>query len=406
MSKQAEGALTGTRVLDLSRVLAGPFCTMLLADLGAEVIKVEEPRHGDETRGWGPPWVGEGPSRQSAYFQSVNRNKKSLAVDLKTSEGQQIVRSLAAGSQVLVENFKPGGLERYGLDFHRIRKVQPRLVYCSISGFGQDGPYRERPGYDSVIQAMSGLMSITGPAEGSSHKVGVAISDVLTGLYASTCILAALRHADLTGRGQWIDLALLDCQIAALVNVAANYLASGQPPGRHGNQHANIVPYQPFQAADGPFMLAVGNDSQFERLCEVMGHPELSQDPRFQQNAARVANRAELLDVLSAGFSRRSRAQWLRELLDAGVPAGPLRTVPEALEDEHSEFRGLVQSLDEFRTVGPPMRLSETPARIHLPPPHLGQHSRPVLRNLLGMNGKEIERLHRAGVIRLDAGDA
>lgn len=396
------GALDGVRVLDLSRVLAGPFCTMFLGDLGAEVIKVEEPAQGDETRGWGPPWLDRDGARISAYFHSVNRNKKSLAIDLKTAAGREMVRRLAVRSQALVENFKPGGLHAYGLSYARLRQENPALVYCSISGFGQSGPLRDRPGYDTVIQAMSGLMSITGPPEGPPCKVGVAISDVLTGLYAATSILAALRHAEKTGRGQWIDLALLDCQLGALVNVAANYLASGQTPPRFGNQHANIVPYQPFESADGRFMLAVGNDAQFARLCQVLGRPEIAWDERFKENAARVENRDALLPLLSREFIRKPAARWVDLLLKAGIPAGPLQSVSEALESEHAQTRDLIRTVDGARTVGPAFRLSATPPRIQLPPPRLGEHSRAILRDVLGLGSTEIANLHRRGIVKLD----
>ncbi len=399
MANGSPRALDGVRVLDLSRVLAGPFCTMLLGDLGAEFLKVEEPSRGDETRAWGPPWVGEGDGRLSAYFHSVNRNKKSLAVDLKAAEGQRLVRQLAVRSQVLVENFKPGGLAQYGLSYPDLEQINPSLVYCSISGYGQQGPYRERPGYDTVIQAMSGLMSITGPPEGPPYKVGVAISDVLTGLYAATSILAALRHAEQTGRGQWLDLALLDCQLASLVNVAGNYLAGGRPSGRHGNQHANIVPYQPFEASDGAFMLAVGNDRQFGRLCRLLGHPEWTDDERFRENSARVANREALVALLEPAFREGTRQHWVERLLEAGIPAGPIRGVDEALEDEHVAARGLLRELGGSRTVGPAPGFSETPPCVQLPPPGLGEHTREVLRDVLGLGEAEVDRLVESEVV-------
>ncbi len=402
--EQKNHALGGLRILDFSRVLAGPFCTMLMADLGAEVVKVEHPAHGDDTRAWGPPWAGDAADRLSAYYLSVNRNKRSLTLDLKTPEGQSIARQLALKSDVLIENFKVGQMRGYGLDFDRLHADQPRLVYCSITGYGQDGPYAERPGYDYVIQGQSGLMSITGPAEGPPYKVGVAISDVITGLFAANTILAALRHRDQTGEGQHVDISLLDSQIAALVNVASNYLVSRTPPQRYGNAHANIVPYEAFQAADGSFILAVGNDAQFRRCCELIGRPELAADGRFATNPARVNNRPELLALLEPIFAGRTVSEWVDAFLEAGIPAGPINDIPAVFDDPQVRARNLVHpvALANGVTVdllGPTPRLSATPPEIRFPPPLLGQDTDAILRELLGLDAATIELYRRRGII-------
>src|SRR5207302_4050407 len=315
----ANGALAHIRVLDLSRVLAGPWATQALADLGADVIKVERPGTGDDTRGWGPPWLRED-AGESAYFVSTNRGKRSITVDIARPEGQDIVRRLAAQSDVLVENYKVGALDRYGLGHRPLALLNPRLVYCSITGFGQTGPYRERAGYDFLVQAMGGLMSITGEPDGEPMKVGVAITDILTGMYASTAVLAALAHRERTGRGQQIDLALLDVQVAMLANQAQSYLVTGQLPGRLGNSHPSIVPYRAFATRDGHLVLAVGNDGQFARLCETAGQPGLAKDQRFATNAARVENRAELERILAEIFATRSNQEWIAQLEAATVP--------------------------------------------------------------------------------------
>jgi len=404
MSLDNQGTLSGLRVLDFSRVLAGPFCTMLLADLGADVIKVEHLARGDDTRAWGPPWLGEGDDAQSAYFLSVNRNKRSLTLDIKTPGGQDLARRLAAKSHVVVENFKAGQMASFGLSYDDLRAINPALVYCSITGFGQTGPYRDRPGYDYVIQAMSGLMSITGPEDGPPYKVGVAISDVFAGLFAATSILAAVRHSERTGQGQSIDVALLDAQIAALVNVASNFLVSGQTPPRFGNQHPNIVPYQTFSASDGEFVVAVGNDGQFARLCAVIGRPDLRDDPRCTTNPARVENRAWLIPALQAVFARRPAAEWVDRLLAAGIPAGPINTIPAALGDPHVAARGLVHEIDlqageVLRLIGPPVRMAPDAAEVRTPPPRLGEHTDEVLRDVLGLDAEAIAAYRAAGCI-------
>ncbi len=397
------GALDGLRVLDLTRVLAGPFCTMLLADLGADVIKVEHPVHGDDTRAWGPPWAGSEKDRLSAYYLSVNRNKRSLALDLKTPEGQALARQLALKSDVLIENFKVGQARGYGLGFESLHAKHPRLVYCSITGYGQDGPYAERPGYDYVVQGQSGLMSITGPAEGPPYKVGVAISDVVTGLFAANAIQAALYSRERTGEGQYIDIALLDSQIAALVNVASNYLVSHTPPGRYGNAHANIVPYEAFDASDGSFILAVGNDAQFTRCGELIGRPELAADERFATNPARVKHRAELIAILQPIFARRPVHAWVDDFLAAGIPSGPINDIPASLSDPQVQGRGLVRpvTLGNGATVdllGPTIRLSATPPTIRRPPPALGQDTDDILRDLLGLDEPTIKTYRRRGI--------
>jgi crotonobetainyl-CoA:carnitine CoA-transferase CaiB-like acyl-CoA transferase len=405
------GALAGVRVLDLSRVLAGPWAGQTLADLGAEVIKVERPGAGDDTRHWGPPYLHdrEGrPTAESAYYLAANRGKRSVAIDLGQAEGQALVRDLAGRCDVLIENFKVGGLARYGLDYATLARLHPGLVYCSVTGFGQDGPYRDRPGYDFMIQAMSGLMSVTGEADdrpgGGPQKVGVALTDVLTGLYATIAILAALRHRDLTGAGQQIDLALLDVQVACLANQALNYLVSGQPPGRLGNAHPNIVPYQAFASADGHLVVAVGNDAQFRRLCTLVGQPEWADDPRFATNAARVAQRELLVPLLAARLRERSSDAWLAALEQAGIPCGPINTLDRVFADPQVRARGLQIEIDR-PGVGPvpgvasPLRLAATPVRYRRPPPRLGEHTREVLAELLGLDSVRLDDLAARGVI-------
>ncbi len=405
MSAESLGTLGGVRVLDFSRVLAGPFCTMVLGDLGADVIKVEHPARGDDTRAWGPPWLGEGEDdAPSAYFLSVNRNKRSVTLDLKTPGGRDLARRLAAESHVVVENFKAGQMASFGLGYDDLRAINPALVYCSITGFGQTGPYRDRPGYDYVIQAMSGLMSITGPEDGPPYKVGVAISDVFAGLFAATSILAAVRHSERTGQGQVIDVSLLDSQIAALVNVASNFLVSGQTPPRYGNQHPNIVPYQTFSAADGEFVVAVGNDGQFARLCALIDRPDLRDDPRCATNPARVENRAWLIPLLQVIFARRPATEWVDRLLAAGIPAGPINTIPAALSDPHVAARGLVHESptpagDLLRMVGPPVRMAPDPAQVRTPPPRLGEHTDEVLRDVLGLDADAVAAYRAEGCI-------
>ncbi|MBN9420971.1 MAG: CoA transferase [Candidatus Accumulibacter sp. 66-26] len=408
------GALSHLRVLDLSRVLAGPWASQLLADLGAEVIKVEKPGSGDDTRGWGPPWLADGagePTREAAYFLCTNRNKRSLTVDIARPEGQAIVRELAAGADVVIENFKVGGLAAYGLDYASLRALNPKLVYCSITGFGQDGPYAARAGYDFLIQGMGGLMSLTGTPAGEPgagpQKVGVALTDILTGLYASNAILAALAHRDRdglrTGDGQHIDLALLDVQVACLANQAMNYLVSGTPPRRMGNAHPNIVPYQDFPTADGDMILAIGNDGQFARFCEIAGHPEWATDERFANNAARVRHRKELIPLLRRTTVLRTTAAWIAALENAAVPCGPINDLAGVFADPQVQARGLRVDLPHAAggvapQVSNPIRLSATPVAYRTAPPTLGADTDAVLR-ALGRSDAEIAALHKEGIV-------
>ena len=400
MSENDQLPLQGIRILDFTRVLAGPLCTMLLGDLGADVIKVENPSNGDETRTWGPPWVG----NQSAYFICLNRNKRSLTLDLKSEQGRQIAQTLARESHIIIENFKPGQMTRFGLGYETLRKQNAALVYCSITGFGQTGPYHDRPGYDFVIQAMSGLMSITGTVDGEAYKVGVAVSDVFTALYACNAIQAALRHAEHTGIGQHIDMALFDSQLAALVNIASNYLVGGTTPARYGNAHANIVPYQTFEASDGAFAVAVGNDGQFRRLCTLLERPALSDDPRFATNPARVANRDTLIEILQAIFTTAPVDVWVERLLAAGIPAGPINTIAQALEDPHTVERGMVEEMQiddatAVKMLKSPLNLSETPPVNRLPPPRHGEHTREILRDVVGLPEGTIRQMQADGIV-------
>jgi crotonobetainyl-CoA:carnitine CoA-transferase CaiB-like acyl-CoA transferase len=409
-------SLSGIRVLDLSRVLAGPWCTQTLADLGADVIKVERPGSGDDTRGWGPPFLKDADGHdtaEAAYYLGTNRNKRSVTCDIGQPEGQALVRELVQRCDVFVENFKVGDMARYGLDPGSLLAVNPRLVYCSITGFGQTGPYRERAGYDYAIQGMGGLMSITGERDdigGGPQKVGVAVADLFTGMYATVAVLAALRHAERTGRGQHIDMALLDTQVAMLANLGANYLVSGKVPGRAGNAHQNIVPYQVFEvapAADGHkdhLILAVGNDSQYVKFCDVAGCPQLAADPRFAKNQDRVRNRAELVPQLEAVMKTRTKAHWLAALEAAKVPCGAINDLAEVFADPQVNERGMVTRWahplqPDLRLVSSPIKLSQTPVRAELPPPLLGQHTEQVLRELLDCGDDRIAQLRNDRVI-------
>ncbi|GAB4537197.1 MAG: CaiB/BaiF CoA-transferase family protein [Parvularculaceae bacterium] len=399
-------ALDGVRVLDLSRVLAGPWATQILADLGAEVVKIERPGAGDETRAWGPPFLSgkDGEPSDAAYFLCANRNKRSICVDMAKRDGQDIIRRLAAKSGIVVENFKRGGLAKYGLDYESLRKVNPALVYCSITGFGQSGPYADRAGYDYLIQAMSGLMSVTGAPDREPVKVGVAVSDLFSGLYAAVSILAALRHAERTGEGQQIDISLLDCQMAALANQAANYLVSGKPPARLGNAHPNIVPYQVFETSDGHMVVAVGNDGQFKSFAAAIGAPELAGDARYTTNPARVANREALIATLAPILRRRETADWIAAFEAAGVPCGPINDIAAAFADRQAKERGLRidlarEDVGAIPLVRFPGLLSATPARAEHAPPRLGAHTEEVLAEALGLAAEEIAALRRAGAI-------
>ncbi|MEO8366595.1 MAG: CaiB/BaiF CoA-transferase family protein [Pseudoxanthomonas sp.] len=402
--------LAGIRVLDLSRVLAGPWCTQTLADLGADVIKIERPGSGDDTRAWGPPFLTDpagGEGSESAYYLCANRNKRSLTVDIGTPEGQALLRRLALRCDVLVENFKVGDLLRHGLDAATLCAADPRLVYCSITGFGQDGPYASRAGYDFAIQGMGGLMSVTGEREGLAgagpQKVGVAVADLFTGMYATVAILAALRHRDATGNGQVIDLALLDTQVAMLANLGSNYLASGKIPQRMGNGHPNIVPYQVFECADQPLVLAVGNDSQFARFCTLAGCEGLAADVRFASNAARVRNREALVPMLAECFLVRTRQDWLAGLEAAGIPCGPVNDIGDVFADPQVLARGMTVAMphpqaDEVRLVASPLKFSATPVQYRHAPPLLGQHTDELLSEF-GIEAGEIASLHAKGVI-------
>lgn len=404
------GSLSHLRVLDLSRVLAGPWAGQILGDLGAEVIKIERPKSGDDTRSWGPPYLqgADGNADLSAYFLTANRNKQSLAVDIAHPEGQELIRKLVAESDVILENFKVGGLKRYGLDYDSLKQINPKLIYCSITGFGQDGPYANRPGYDFLIQAMGGLMSITGQPDGGPGagpmKVGVALTDIMTGLYATIGVLAALSHRDRTGEGQYVEAALLDVQVACLANQAMNYLTTGQAPGRMGNAHPNIVPYQDFPTADGNMVLTVGNDEQFTRLCDVLEHPEWASDERFATNRARVANRKELIPRLRQATVMRSTQEWVQILERSGVPCGPVNTLDQVFEDPQVLARGMKQSvqhpsLGDVPTVGNPIRLKLTPVSYRTAPPLLGEQSKQVLEKIAGLSPGEIAGLRERGVI-------
>lgn len=405
------GALSHLRVLDLSRVLAGPWAGQILADLGAEVIKIERPGNGDDTRAWGPPFLkdprGENTS-EAAYYLSANRNKQSVTIDFTQPEGQKLVRELAAKSDIVIENFKVGGLKAYGLDYESLQLENPRLIYCSITGFGQAGPYAKRAGYDFMIQGLGGLMSLTGRPEGEDGagpvKVGVALTDILTGLYSTSAILAALAHRDQGGPGQHIDMALLDVQVACLANQAMNYLTTGVSPRRLGNAHPNIVPYQDFPTADGDFILTVGNDNQFRKFAEVAGQPQWASDPRFASNEQRVAHRAELIPLIRQATVFKTTAEWVTALEGAGVPCGPINDVAQVFADPQVQFRGLQVELPHalggtVPQVASPIRLSATPVEYRRAPPLLGEHTLEVLTGLLGLPDAEVIALRQRGVL-------
>jgi len=379
--------LQGIRVLDLSRVLAGPYCTMVLGDLGAEVIKVEPPE-GDETRGWGPPFAG----GESAYYLCVNRNKRDIVINLKTDEGKTILHELVIQSDVLVENFRPGTLEKFGLDFATLHALNPKLIYCSITGFGQTGSMKDKPGYDFMIQASGGLMSITGEPDGEPMKTGVAVVDLFAGQNAVIAILAALQARTLTGEGQHLDIALFDSQLGWLANVASNYLISGKLPKRYGNAHANIVPYQSFQASDGWFAIAVGNDRQFARLCDLLGRPELALEEKFATNSARVQNREEIISILASIFKAATVSDWLKRLDEAEIPCGPINNFEQVFSMPQVKEREMLVQMEHptigtLPLVGSPLKMSATPVEYRLPPPLMGEHTEEILRELgLGKN--------------------
>ncbi|MFT4103599.1 MAG: CaiB/BaiF CoA-transferase family protein [Burkholderiaceae bacterium] len=394
--------LSGIRILDLSRVLAGPWCTQNLADLGAEVIKVERPGAGDDTRTWGPPFLKDrdgAETQDAAYYLAANRGKKSITVDLSCEAGQQAIRELARISDVVVENYKTGQLRKYGLDYESLKTVNPKLIYCSVTGFGQTGPWSHRPGYDFIIQGMSGLMSVTGERDdlpgGGPQKVGVAVCDLNTGMYATQAILAALFHRERSGEGQYIDVALLDVQVAMMANMNLNYLTGGKAPGRMGNAHPNVIPYQTFKTADGWIIVATGNDEQFRRFCKVGGRPELGTDPLFLRMQDRIRNREALIPLLVEMARTKTMEQWIAELEAAGVPCGPINTLDQTFENPQVKAREMRVDLERddsgpIKLVANPVKYSATPIRYELPPPRLGQHTEEVLARLLGYDADRI----------------
>ncbi len=404
-------ALGHIRVLDLTRVLAGPWCAQNLADLGADVIKIERPGAGDDTRSWGPPYLRDAQGRdtsEAAYYLAANRGKRSVTLDIASAEGQEIVRQLARQSDVVLENYKVGQLKKYGLDYESLKREKPDLIYCSITGFGQSGPYAQRAGYDFIIQGMGGFMSITGERDdlpgGGPQKAGVAISDLMTGMYATIAVMAALTHRDRSGEGQYIDMALLDVQVAMLANMNTNFLASGNPPKRWGNAHPNIVPYQTFATSDSHIIVAVGNDGQYRRFVEAGGRPELADDERFATNPMRVRHRDTLVPLLAAMVKTRSKQQWINALEAAGVPCGPINNLDEVFDNPQVAARGLRVDLPHpaggtVRLVGSPMKMSATPPRHDLPPPLLGEHTEQVLREVLGRSPEQIAALREQGII-------
>ena len=393
--------LDGIRVLDLSRVLAGPYCTMMLGDLGADVIKVEVPGRGDDTRHWGPPFAEGG---ESAYYLCVNRNKRSMTLNLKSDQGLSILKELIKQSDILVENFRTDTLEGWGLSYDALQDLRPGLIYCTITGYGYTGPYRDRPGYDFVIQAQGGVMSITGPSDGEPYKVGVAIADITAGLYACNAILASLYARERTGEGQRIDISLLDSQVAWLANRASNYLVSGKKPLRYGNAHPNIVPYQTFKAQDGYFALGVGNDRQWKWLCEILERSDWADDPRFQTNADRVENREVLTDLLEAIFLERDMAYWLSKIEEKGIPAAAINTIDQVFDDPQVIAREMLHRMSHptagpVSLVGSPIKVPTSPVEYRLPPPLLGEHTEEVLWELLGYDWEVMEELKKSGVV-------
>jgi crotonobetainyl-CoA:carnitine CoA-transferase CaiB-like acyl-CoA transferase len=406
-----QSALGHIRVLDLSRVLAGPWCSQNLADLGADVIKIERPGSGDDTRAWGPPYAPDAAGRatsEAAYYLSANRGKRSLTVDIASAAGQALLRELVLHSDVVLENFKVGHLQRYGLDYAALKAIKPDLVYCSITGFGQDGPYAHRAGYDFLIQGMGGLMSVTGERDdlpgGGPQKAGVALTDLMTGMYATIAVLAALTHRDRTGAGQHIDMALLDTQVAMLANVGSNYLNSGERPRRWGNAHANIVPYQTFACSDGHIIVAAGNDGQYQKFVEAGGRADLAHDARFATNPLRVQHRDVLVPLLAAMVATKTRADWIALLEAVGVPCGPINNLDDVFADEQVQARGMAIALPhpsagEVKLVRNPIRMSATPATSDRAPPLLGQHTDEVLRDVLGKSDREIAALRTDGII-------
>ena len=400
MTARKPGALDGIRVLDLTRALAGPYCTMFLGDMGAEIAKVEQPGVGDDSRGWGPPFIGQ----ESAYFLAINRNKKSLAIDIKTNQGVELVRRLACKADVLIENFRPGTMDRLSLGEAELRTLNPRLIYASLSGFGSDGPMKDWPGYDLIIQAWGGFMSITGRPDGEPTKVAVAIIDIVAGLMLGKAITAALFARERTGVGQRIDSSLLEAEVACLIPYGSDYLASGKVPGRNGNAHPNIVPYQSFNTADGYMVVGAASEGNWQRLCKAIEKSELADDPRFARNGQRVAHRQELIAILTDVFLQRDTASWIRLLSEAGIPCAPVQTIDQVFSDPQVLHRGMLLEIEhpaagKVRMAGMPVKFSGTPASLRLPPPMLGQHSEEVLNTWLAMRREEIAELKRKRVI-------
>lgn len=403
-------ALNNIRVLDLSRVLAGPFCTQILGDLGAEIIKIEKPGAGDDTRLWGPPFLKDkdgNNTAESAYYLSANRNKKSVAIDITKKEGQAIILQLLERSDILIENFKVGGLKKYGLDYEQLKTKYPKLIYCSITGFGQTGPLASEPGYDLMAQALGGLMSITGEPDGAPMKAGVALSDIMTGLNAAIGILAALHHRDQTGEGQMIDVALIDCTLASLSNLAQYYLTSGKPAPRQGNAHSTIVPYQAFETKDGYIVVAVGNNEQFARFAKLIGQPDWATDERFAKNSARVLNRNSLVPMIADLLKQKSSAHWVDALRAEDIPVGPVNRMDEVFGMDQVQARNMEIAINHpfspqaVKLVGSPLKLSETPVKYELSPPYLGQHTQEVLEKLINLSADETTKLEKSGIIEI-----
>lgn len=397
--RRLAGALDGFRVLDLSRILSGPYCTMALADFGAEVIKVERPGAGDDTRAWGPPFVG----GESAYYLSINRNKRSITIDLGQEAGREIIYALARISDVVIENFRPGTAERIGVGYERLCQENPRIIYCSISGFGQQGPYRDRPGYDALAQAMSGMMAITGEPDGPPAKHGMSIADIGAGMWAAFSIVTALLARERTGQGQSIDISLLDAQLSWLTYAAGNYFATGENPERYGSAHPSIVPYQPFATADGFLMLAIGNNRLWQQFCAAAGNPDLATQPGCATSADRVVNRDAVISIIAGIMRERTTAEWMRVLEEAGIPAGPINTVAQALDDPHVQAREMIVTLDHptagsVSVTGVPAKFSETPGTIRTAPPLLGEHTDEILRSL-GYAESRISELRKQGIV-------
>jgi len=397
----SNGLLDGVRVLDLTRILAGPYCTMLLGDLGAEVNKVEVPGRGDDTRQWGPPFTAGG---ESAYFLAANRNKRSMTLNLKSERGRSILKDLIQQSDVLIENFRMGTLEKWGLGYEQLKKLRPDLIYCTITGYGYTGPYRDRPGYDFIIQALGGFMSVTGPEDGEPFRAGIAIADLSSGIYACNAVLAALYSRERTGAGQRIDISLLDCQVAMMSYVASNYLVSGDPSQRFGNAHPNLVPYQVFEAQDGYFAFAAGNDLQWANFCRAVGREAWETDPRFATNPARLENRIELVGLLNELFSTRSVGDWIQLCERAGLPVGPINSMQAALSDPQVLARGMVMEVPHPTEGGvpllrSPLNIPTAPSQVRYAPPTLGQHTAEILSDLLGYDAQEIEGLRESEVV-------